>query len=78
MMNERVGAATKGLELNNDLFSTFCEWLRRRTGSYVHHDSVESETSDKSKQLNKDEIVAQTAVLLLAGQDTTVGQNVTN
>ncbi|KAJ7610069.1 cytochrome P450 [Roridomyces roridus] len=59
MLKERVRAREKGLEVGSedgDLFGTF----------------LNSEMSEKGKYfLEKDEIVAQTAVLLLAGQDTT-------
>ncbi|KAF8200450.1 cytochrome P450 [Mycena galopus ATCC 62051] len=56
IVQEKIDAAKQGLEIGNDLFSRL-----------VQHDP-----SDKTKtSLSVDDIVAQTAVILIAGQETT-------
>ncbi|KAJ7292040.1 cytochrome P450 [Mycena rebaudengoi] len=56
VIHERLEAEHEGLEVAQNLFSTF----------------MQLDASEKGKQLlDSDEVVAQTAVLLLGGQDTT-------
>ncbi|KAJ7669943.1 cytochrome P450 [Mycena polygramma] len=53
LVREKMEAASKGLETNNDVYSLLLD------------------TSDSTKKLNPDDVAGQTAVILLAGQETT-------
>jgi hypothetical protein len=75
IVQEKVDAAKQGLELNNDLFSLLRTYLSQK--SYWNFDqrqnfAVAADPSDTAKNLSPDDLVAQVAIILLAGQETTV------
>ncbi|KAJ6536352.1 cytochrome P450 [Mycena capillaripes] len=55
LVQEKLDAARLGLEMNNDLFSTL----------------LNPDASDTTRALSEDDIIAQTAIILIAGQETT-------
>jgi hypothetical protein len=74
IVQEKIDAAKQGLEMNNDLFSL----LRKYNPSLQMHSesdrqwilTVNPNPSD-TKTLSVDDIVAQMALILIAGQETT-------
>ncbi|KAJ7850114.1 cytochrome P450 [Mycena leptocephala] len=74
LVREKTDAACQGLGTNTDFFSQLREYLHG--GSSLNmlraEYSVDADHSDKTKNtLTGEEIAAQTALLLIAGQDTT-------
>ncbi|KAJ7894166.1 cytochrome P450 [Mycena olivaceomarginata] len=64
IVREKIDAAKQGLEMNNDLFSLLQsdqQWIL----------TVNPNPSDNTKTLSVDDIVAQIALILIAGQETT-------
>ncbi|KAF8205201.1 cytochrome P450 [Mycena galopus ATCC 62051] len=55
IVRDKMDAAKQGLEMNDDLFSRL----------------LNSETSDKTKMLEEDDIIAHTALIVIAGQENT-------
>ncbi|KAJ7277659.1 cytochrome P450 [Mycena rebaudengoi] len=55
---EKRDVAGKGVEIDGDVFGLLCEDLSSRLANYMH-------------ELSEDDVVAQTALILVAGQETT-------
>ncbi|KAJ7927255.1 cytochrome P450 [Mycena leptocephala] len=68
IVQEKMEATRQGLEINNDLFSLLGEIRFVRPEFGGHHLAV---SPDTPKTLSEDDLVDQTAIILIAGQEST-------
>jgi cytochrome P450 len=72
LVNEKLEALEKGLELPDDVYSFLCEYRSLSAGqSHCKDPLVKPEGPDKKQAMTGTEVAAQTTLLLLAGQDST-------
>jgi hypothetical protein len=75
LVNERLDALQRGLELNKDVFSFLCNlrYLLKLRDTDRPVFPVDPRTAGKSRYaMTGRQVAAQTSLLLIAGQDTTV------